>query len=449
MKYWAPGFSAGKLRTMNATLVEPLELPKADRWENRFADRTRWMRGSAVRSLLRLTAQPDMISLAGGLPAPELLPHQAIQMAADQVLTMHAASALQYGETAGWWCLREWIAHSFRKSGLEVGIENVLITSGAQQGLDLIGRVFLNRGDGVLVENPTYLAALSAWRPWEVEFAPVRCDAEGICVDDLPALINDPTKLAYTMPNFQNPQGTTLSQERRVQLVRSLQEREIVLVEDNPYGDLRYSGRDLPHLVGLGRRGPRSGSNVLHIGTFSKVLAPGLRVGWVLAPEQVIDKLVLAKQAVDLHTSTLAQCITFELVSGGFLEQHVPMLRAAYKQRRDALLAGLDQFMPDDVSWTRPDGGMFLLVRLPDALNATDVLAHALQRKVAFVPGDQFHLDGQGTNTLRLNFTNAPPERLVEGARRLADAVHEARAGAPFPTPPLVPICHQTVQTPL
>ncbi len=384
------------------------------------------MRRSAVRELLKLTARPDFISLAGGLPAPELFPVDEVRRASETVLVRHPKQALQYGETEGLAGLRDWIAHHLSGPGLRVKRCNVLVTSGAQQALDLIGRVFLDPEDKVLVENPTYLAALSAWRPLGVEFLAAASDADGLRLEAVQPWIGQRPKLVYCVPNFQNPRGTTLSEHGRARALEWITAEDVVLVEDNPYGDLRYAGRSLPHMLTLAARsdgGENIDQRVIYVGTFSKVLAPGLRVGWVVAPERVIEKLVLAKQAADLHTSTLNQHIVLELVTNGFLDRHIPVLRSAYRERRDALMAALETHMPPGVSWTRPEGGMFVFVTLPPHLDAGRLLTHALERKVAFVPGEEFHIDGSGNNTLRLSFTGLPPADLLRGVERLAATI--------------------------
>jgi 2-aminoadipate transaminase len=397
-------------------------------WNRQFAERTAQMWRSAVRELLKLTLQPGMISFAGGLPAAELFPIERVRQAGEAVLRCHGQRALQYGETEGLADLRDWIAARFSTPQVRLDRDNVAIVSGGQQALDLLGRVMLNPGDRVVVENPTYLALLSAWRPLGVEFLPVKSDADGICVEQLEGLLNRQPKLLYTIPNFQNPQGTTLSLERRLELIRLLTDHDVAVVEDNPYGDLRYSGERLPDLftldLGLGSM-PGAQGRVLHVGTFSKVLMPGLRVGWVVAPAAVIDKLVQAKQAADLHTSTFNQHVTWELIREGFLEQHIPFLQEHYRTRRDAMLAALDRHLPAQTTWTRPDGGMFLMLKLPPGLDGGELLTHALEQNIAFVPGAEFHLDGAGRDTIRLNFTNVGPEQIEEGIQRLGKLLRQ------------------------
>ncbi len=396
------------------------------KWNNHFAERASRMTRSAVRELLKLTAQPGMISLAGGLPSPDLFPMERVKEAIEFVLGKAGKRALQYGETEGVAELRDWIARDFSRPEVPLKRENVVITSGGQQALDLIGRVLLNENDKVIVENPTYLALLSAWRLLGVQFLPVRSDANGMRVDKIEPLLQQKPKLIYAVPNFQNPQGTTLALERRVSLVELLRKYDVGLLEDNPYGELRYDGEPVASLLELDARLGTSGdldSNVIYVGTFSKVLMPGLRVGWAIASEEVIEKIVRAKQAADLQTGTLSQYIIGEMIRDQFLERHIRVLRQAYRERRDAMLVALDRYFPNEASWTRPDGGMFLMVTLPAHLSASDVLKQALERKIAFVPGEEFHLDGMGRNTFRLNFSNATSDLIEQGIKRLGEVL--------------------------
>jgi 2-aminoadipate transaminase len=392
-------------------------------WQHLFANRTHRLKRSAIRELLKVTSRPEVISFAGGLPAAELFPMDRVESAIKAVLQRHGGRSLQYSETEGMPELRDWIARRHSRPHFELKPENVLITSGAQQALDLIGRVFLDEGDEVVVENPTYLALLSAWRPLGVRFLPVPSDSQGLQVDAAGSLAARQPKLMYLVPNFQNPQGTTLSFERRRKLAALLREFNLPLVEDDPYGELRYSGESLPALLELDASNPgasRLDSRVIFTGTFSKVLMPGLRVGWVIAETAVIDKLVQAKQAADLHTGTFCQHLALELLRGSFLEEFLPLFRETYRRRRDTMLAALDRHFPPGAAWTRPEGGMFLLVTLPAEVDAGRLLSRALEQGIAFVPGEEFHLGGSGRNTLRLNFSHPQPERIEAGIRRLA-----------------------------
>jgi 2-aminoadipate transaminase len=398
-------------------------------WNTRFSRRTQKMKRSAVREILKVTSRPEIISFAGGLPAAELFPIPQVQKAVAAVFKRVGSRSLQYAETEGMAELREWLAQRYSRPGLKISPENILITSGAQQGLDLIGRVLLDRNDRVLVENPTYLALLSAWRPWDAKFVAVPSDREGMRVETLDAVTSGRTsKVMYLVPNFQNPQGTTLALRRRKRLVNWLRKHEVALVEDDPYGELRYSGEPVPSLFDLDARNTRDGgldSHVIRTGSFSKVLMPGLRVGWVMAATPVIDKLVQAKQAADLHTSSLSQLIASELVRNGFLDTFIPLLQKTYCERRDTMLAALGRHLSGMATWTEPEGGMFLMVNLPKGIDAAKLLPLALEQKVAFVPGEEFHLNGQGRNTLRLNFSNSKPEAIETGIERLAKVLKQ------------------------
>jgi 2-aminoadipate transaminase len=393
-------------------------------WDEMYARRTHRMKRSAIRELLKVTRRPEVISFAGGLPAAELFPIQKVKDAVDAVLQSLGGKSLQYGETEGVPELREWVAHHFSRNGLQITAENVLITTGAQQALDLVGRVFLDEDDRAVVENPTYLALLSAWRPYVGEFLAVPSDEHGMRVDALPKLLEKRPKLVYITANFQNPQGTTLTRERRENLVALLREYGVGLLEDNPYGELRFDGEPLPHLLEI--EAAKSGgipSHVMYSGTFSKVLMPGLRVGWVIAAPEAIDKLGMAKQAADLHTSTICQYAALELLRRGFLDEFVPVLCKSYGQRRDLMLSALEKHFGEKAKWNRPEGGMFLLVTLPPKYDTTMLLARALEQNVAYVPGEEFHMNGEGKNTMRLNFSNAGPEQIEEGIRRLASVI--------------------------
>ena len=388
-------------------------------WNHLLAGRTALMRRSAVRELLRLTNRPGMISFAGGLPAPELFPVDEIRAATDQLLEKHGPVVLQYGETEGVAELRDWVAQSLSRPGLVLGRDHVLITTGSQQGLDLIGRVLIDADDRVAVENPTYLAALSAWRPWQPHFLPLACDDAGLTEEAIASLPSLRPKFLYTIPNFQNPTGITLSLERRRQLVAALAGSGTLLVEDDPYGELRYRGEALPGLLKLAG-GPEP--QVLRLGSFSKVLAPGLRVGFVVGPAVLIEKLALAKQALDLHTATFNQWLVLELLRNGVVDRSLPKLRAAYGERCSTMLDALDLNLAGAATWTKPEGGMFVFARLGKGVSATELLAKAVERGVAFVPGGEFLVDGTGEETLRLNFSHASPEKIREGIKRIAEA---------------------------
>ncbi len=400
-------------------------------WEGRYAQRTQRMRSSMIRELLKLTEEPDLISFAGGLPAPEVFPVEEFADAAKRVLEEHGAQALQYSTTEGFLPLRQMIARHTARYGIHVGPENILITSGSQQALDLIGKVFINPGDRVLVERPTYLGALQAWNAYQAEYISVPLDEDGMCLDGLEEALRNGPKFIYALPNFHNPAGVTLSLERRQQLVEAAEKNGVPIIEDDPYGQLRYEGDHLPSLVRLESElqrddGALYSGNVIYLSTFSKTLAPGLRLGWIIAPVEVTRKLVQAKQGTDLHTSTLTQMMAYEAARGGFLDKHIKRIREVYGQRRRVMLTALERYFPEGVHWTRPQGGLFLWVTLPEEMDAAELLREAVKEKVAFVPGTAFYADGGGQNTMRLNFSNATPEQIEEGILRLGRVIERA-----------------------
>ena len=415
--------------TMLPAAVSMLEMLRTP-WSDRFAQRTHGMTSSAIRELLKLTEHPEIISFAGGLPAPEVFPLEAVKAASRRVLEEHGRTALQYSTTEGYLPLRELLVRHMRRYGIKVTPDNVLITSGSQQALDLIGRVFINPGDHVATEQPTFLGALQAWNSCQAQYLPIPVDDDGLRIDRLEEALRAGPKLLYVLPNFQNPAGVTLSEERRHRLIDLACHYGVPVVEDDPYGQLRYEGEHLPALVKIdadlhqcakGERAFHGG--VLYLGTLSKTLAPGLRLGWVVAPEEVVLKLVQMKQGADLHTSTFNQMLAFETARGGFLDRHVRTVRRVYGERRDAMLKALETHFPASVRWTRPQGGLFLWVTLPRGGDAALLLAEALKEGVAFVPGASFFPCGGGAETFRLNFSYCAPERIGEGIRRLGKVV--------------------------
>jgi 2-aminoadipate transaminase len=399
-------------------------------WSDRYALRALGMKSSAIRELLKLIENPEVISFAGGLPAPEVFPTAEIEAAARRVLAEQAAAALQYGATEGYLPLRELLVRHMARYGILVTPANVLVTSGAQQALDLVGKLFVNPGDHLLTEEPTYLGALQAFTAYQAQYLTVPIDGQGLCTDRLEEALRAGPKFLYVLPNFQNPGGVTLSLERRWRLVELASHYGTPIVEDDPYGQLRYEGSHLPPLVkidaeyhGSARPGHPCRGGVIYLGSLSKTLAPGLRIGWIVAPEEVVARLVQMKQGMDLHTSTFGQMVAYETARGGFLDRHVRRVRAVYGARRDAMLAALARHFPPEVHWTRPQGGLFLWVTLPDRFDTAVLLQAALKEKVAFVPGTSFHPNGGGRNTLRLNFSYSRPEVIEEGIRRLGGVV--------------------------
>jgi len=406
-------------------------------WTSRYAQRTKGIKSSAIRELLKFTQRPEVISFAGGLPAPEVFPAERFQGACQKVLQEKPHLALQYGATEGYEPLREMVARHIARYGIKAKSENVLITSGSQQALDLIGKLLINPGDRVLVEAPTYLGALQAFNVYGADYVSVPSDNDGLRSDLLEDPLRSGPKFMYVLPNFQNPGGTTLSEGRRHELVLLADRYGIPIVEDDPYGQLRYEGEHLTPLVVLDRENLRrdqgySIGNVLYLSTFSKTLAPGLRLGWIVAPPDVIAKLVQLKQGADLHSSTFVQMVAYEVARDNFLDEHVKLIRSVYRERRDVMLDALSRYFPPEVTWTKPMGGLFLWVTLPQGADADKLLEAAVRENVAFVPGDCFYAPNghsdEGRRHMRLNFSAAAPDQIREGIRRLSIAVKEQLA---------------------
>lgn len=400
-------------------------------WAHRYAQRTKTVKSSIIRELLKLTQRPEVISFAGGLPAPEVFPVARFQEACHHVLQRQSATALQYGPTEGYRPLRELIVEHMARYGILASVDNVLITSGSQQALDLIAKLLINRGDRILVESPTYIGALQAFDLMGAEYVTVPIDDDGLQTCEMERALRSGPKFMYILPNFQNPGGVTLSRARREELVTLSDKYGIPIIEDDPYGQLRYEGEHVTPLVVLDRTSlPRDSGyklgNVIYLSTFSKVLAPGLRVAWIVAPPDVIAKLVQLKQSTDLHTSMFTQMVVYEAARDGFIDDHVKLIRRTYSQRRDAMLQALHDYFPPEVSWTHPQGGLFLWVTMPAGVDSSRMLQTALRQDVAFVPGDAFYPNGDAGSHMRLNFSNAQPEQIKEGIRRLSIAVaHE------------------------
>jgi 2-aminoadipate transaminase len=386
------------------------------------------MGSSAIRELLKLTEKPNIISFAGGLPAPEVFPVDEFSEACERVLRDYGTQALQYSTTEGYLPLRELIARHTARYGININPENILITSGSQQALDILGKVLINPGDHILVESPSYLGALQAWNAYGAEYVTVPMDDDGMLTEQLEDALRAGPKFIYVLPNFQNPTGVTISLERRRQLIDLADRYGVPIVEDDPYGQLRYEGEHLPSIVVLDDQFRDNGEkyyhgNVIYLSTFSKILAPGLRLGWVIAPPEVIRRLVQAKQGTDLHTATFNQIVAHEISRGGFIDRHIQTIKDVYGKRRDVMLASMDRSFPPEVEWTHPHGGLFLWGRLPEYLNSKDVLQDAVKKDVAFVPGEPFHACGGGHNTMRINFSNATTENIHEGIKRLGKVI--------------------------
>lgn len=386
--------------------------------------RAQTMTASAIREILKITQQPDVISFAGGLPAPELFPLDAVRQAAETALSKYGPAALQYSTTEGHPPLREWIA---ARHGIPA--QNVQIVTGSQQGLDLLGKILIDEGDTVLVEAPTYLGALQSFQPYLPQYAQVPTDEGGIDVDALERLLQTTkAKLLYAIPNFQNPTGRTLSLERRRRLVELTAQHGVLLIEDDPYGELRFTGEALPSLYALGLElaGDVDRNHVVYCSSFSKTLVPGLRDAWIEAASPIVAKLIQAKQGADLHTPTLNQMMITELLP--LLPAQIATVGAAYRERGAHMLRQMDEQFPAGVAYTRPEGGMFLWVTLPQGVDTVALLPRAVENKVAYVPGQPFFALGGGQNTMRLSYSSATPEQITQGMRALGQTFREALA---------------------
>lgn len=391
-------------------------------WDSILSACDRRLRSSDIRDLLAVTARPDVISFAGGLPASELFPVDDLRAAFDAALAQDGAGALQYGPTEGYLPLRAYLAERLARRGISALPEEILLTTGSQQALHLLSTVLLPPHAGVLVEAPTYVGALQAFAAQQPRYLSVSVDDDGLCVHEAAQLLRAvaPTapRLLYSVSTFQNPSGVTLSLERRHALLDLCAAHALPLIEDDPYGELRYEGTALPPLRAL-----PGGEETVYLGTFSKILSPGLRLGWVVAPRPLIARLVMAKQAADLHTDSLVQRAVLRYCLDADLEGHIARLCAVYGARRDAMLAALTRYFPTGTRWTRPQGGLFLWVTLPKGVDTRALVPEAIARRVAFVPGSAFHTDDSGANCMRLNFSHATPELIEEGVRRLAEVV--------------------------
>lgn len=387
----------------------------------KLADRMKELRASEIRELLKVTEKPEVISFAGGLPAPELFPVEQMKEVAVKVLEENGMQALQYATTEGYLPLREKIAQRMNmKFQTSVTYENILITSGSQQGLDMSGKILINKGDRVLCERPTYLGALNAFRAYEPEFIEMETDDEGVVPENLEKILEstDNIKLIYVIPDFQNPTGRTWTAERRKKFMEIVDKHEIPVLEDNPYGELRFDGDMLPSIKSFDKKGL-----VIYLGTFSKTFCPGLRIGWLAADTEILAKYELVKQGVDLHTSTISQREISKFMEMFDFDSHVEGLKRVYRKRRDVIVSVMREKFPKGISFTCPEGGLFAWVELPPHVNAREVLVKCLENNVAFVPGGAFYAKSVRENTFRLNYSNMPEERIAEGISRLSEVL--------------------------
>ncbi len=392
-----------------------------------ISDSAKGMKRSAIRELLKLAQNPDIISFAGGLPAPETFPVEKLFEVVKEVLEEEGTTALQYGATEGDNKLREQIAKNYRNDGFDITKENVLITTASQQGLDLLGKIFINRGDKVFVGLPSYLGGLSAFNAYGADMVGIKFDEHGMRSDIIEEKLielkakNDMPKFIYVIPDFQNPAGVTIPDFRRKEILDIAKRYDILIVEDSPYKEIRFEGKDQTSLYALDNTG-----HVINLGTFSKIFVPGFRIGWVIAHPDIIDKFVMAKQGTDLCTSPFVQKISAKYIEKGYFGTNLKKTIKIYKEKKEVMIKAFEKYMPEGVTWTNPEGGLFLFVTLPEYMNADELFQKAIQKKIAFVKGSVFHCDGSGQNTMRINFSFSSKENNIEGVKRLAQVIRES-----------------------
>jgi 2-aminoadipate transaminase len=390
-----------------------------DYWTKLYASRTGALKSSAIRDLLSVTARSDIISLAGGLPYTKDFRMDKIVGAVKKTMNHQGSAALQYGPTEGHLGLKQHISKLMQKENLEIDPEDFIVTGGSQQGLDLLGKIFIDPGDIILVEAPSYVGALNAFAAYEPHIIGVPLDDNGLQVDLLEQVLNElvkaekKAKFLYLVPNFHNPAGVTLIQARRRKLIELSEKYQLVIIEDNPYGQLRYEGKFIPPLRSMDEK-------VIYLGTFSKIFSPGLRLGWLVAPRPILEKIVFGKQAADLCSSSFTQMLLEEFFNVNELDSYLENLVKMYKSRRDAMLGALEEFFPKQTSWTKPKGGFFIWAKLPEYIDTTEMLAEAITHKVAYVPGRAFFADNSGKNYMRLAYCYPNEDEIVEGVRRLS-----------------------------
>lgn len=389
--------------------------------ETLLSDRIKATPPSFIRSILKTAADPDIISFAGGLPNPVSFPQEELLVSMKRIVKMYGDKLYQYSITAGLPELRQYIADRYNKKfGLDLTMDHILITTGSQQALDLISKTFLNKGDGVILEKPSYLGAIQAFSQYQPAFYPVELTENGLDIEQLKISLRNQVKLIYTIPDFQNPTGLTYSAENRNLISEILKENEIVLIEDDPYGDLRFDGERLPY-IGAGKL-----TNSILLGTFSKTVTPGMWTGFIISQNTELLKYIsVAKEASDLHTNIFSQYLILDYLEHNDYETHIAEIRKLYKAQARAMIAAMDRYFPETVKYTKPHGGMFLWVTLPEGVSALSLFPKALEKKVAFVPGDPFYINMKNTNTMRLNYTNADSQAIEEGIRRLGDLLRE------------------------
>jgi len=386
----------------------------------------RGMKKSAIRELLKLTNDPEVISFAGGLPSPDTFPKLELVDIVRKVIEEDGDKALQYGTTEGDEKLRELICENYREEGFDITVNNILVTTASQQGLDLLAKVFINRGDKVLVGLPSYLGGLGAFNAYGADMIGVKFDEGGMRTDDVRKILTElkakgeKPKFIYIIPEFQNPAGVTMPESRRVEMLKIAREFDILIVEDSPYKQIRFEGEDQKSFYALDNDG-----QVINLGTFSKIFVPGFRIGWVIAHEDILEKFIKAKQSTDLCTSPFVQKIAARYIQEGHFDKYLKRTIQSYKEKRDVMIAAFEKYMPKGVKWTVPEGGLFLFVTLPEYMDAEKLFLKAIEKKVAYVVGSVFHCDGSGRNTMRINFSYVSKEKNLEGVKRLAQVIKE------------------------
>ncbi len=391
-----------------------------------FSERAKSMKTSEIRELLKLTQKPGIISFAGGLPNPDAFPVESTRRLINELMDDMPESVMQYGSTEGITPLREVLAEEMTKRGMDVDKENILITHGSQQALDLISKILLNPGDTIVVGSPTYLGATGAFRAFQGHMETVPVQEDGMDMDLLDEKLTQlekegcKPKFLYLVPTFQNPSGATIPGDKRRRLLDIASEHDVLVVEDSPYSYLRYEGSPQPHLMSLDDE-----DRVVRLQTFSKILAPGFRIAWCVGPKDFIDKMVIAKQATDLCTNPFGQYVAYKYVSEGVLDEHLEYIKELYNEKRLAMLDAMEKYMPDHVEWNRPEGGMFIWAKLPENIDTREMFEKAIEKKVAYVVGDAFYVEDNGHNTMRLNFTHSSEEEIWTGIERLAEVIRE------------------------
>ena len=388
--------------------------------KSRYAKRVENIKASEIRELLKVTQRPVIISFAGGLPAPELFPIEELIAVSKEVLEIQGYQALQYGPTEGYLPLREDITKRMKKVHVEVDPDNILITSGSQQGLDFVGRIFIDDGDVILCESPTYLGAIDAFDFYGPEFVEIETDTDGMDMEDLEAALkkHKNVKFIYVIPDFQNPSGRTWSIERRKALLELANKYDVMVVEDSPYGELVFEGEITPSVMHYDTEG-----RVIFLGTFSKLFCPGMRLGWVAASAEILERFIFVKQISDLQVSGVNQMNMSKYIENYDLDEHIETIKRVYKSRRDVMMNAIDEYFPDEVGYNYPNGGLFTWLIFPEYINARELAVKALEQNVAFVPGGSFYPNGGHENTARLNFSNMDEERIIEGIKRLGNVI--------------------------